>query len=146
MSGLLPEISLSENVLFISSLGVHCTSFFPSLEYLGISHVLTREWQLQEIAQLSAGRRCTRREHMSNCCICDSNLLNVQTQPSIFGIINMLLAYADPLLYNLDLWQHCKLMMRNLFLRNHCSGIKQTGKSCHQHAWFCICEICFGLT
>lgn len=70
MSAPLPDYNPPENMLFISAVWdiVHCFSFFNSLECFGISHLLTKRLELQEIARLSAGMHC-KQEHMSNCCI-----------------------------------------------------------------------------
>lgn len=103
MSAPLPEINLFENVLFISEVSdiVLGFSFFvfvlQKVCCLGISHLLTRELELQEIVRLSVGTHCTHKEHMCNCCICGSNVLNVIVQHLDFGSINMLLARVDVL-------------------------------------------------
>ena len=69
MSARLPEISLSENVLFISGVLdiVRCYFFFSfsrKVCCLGISHLLTGGWELQEIARLTVGTHWTYKEHM----------------------------------------------------------------------------------
>lgn len=83
----------SWNMLFISVLSdtVHCFVVFffffnclKSLLFVNQSSAHQGGRELQEMARLTVGTHRTRTEHMSNCCICGSNLWKCES--TTFGV------------------------------------------------------------
>lgn len=107
MLACLPEISLPETcssstysqIQSIALLFLFFLDCLKSLLLVNQSSAHQGERELQEMARLTVGTHRTRTEHMSNCCICGSNLWKCES--TTFGVWqkkNVLLAWADMLL------------------------------------------------
>lgn len=92
MLACLPEISLPETcssseysqIQSIALLFFFFLDCLKSLLFVNQSSAHQGGGELQEIARLTVGTHVTRTEHMSNCCICGSNLWKCES--TTFGV------------------------------------------------------------